>query len=237
MQRGGREDPTHSCGATLTKIPYVRDYCDVAGLTAPCLLCGMGGAFTMLRAHGYGEHTHRTHKKHATPTRRRQHSQRTRDENTSSVTRRALFTSRWAKLIMSVTMHCSVVALLLLASTFFTTSSAQDACASVDQPNPIAQQYPDVVTGNLNGTTMIVPISLALAQQLIPYPILEQAYRSLLPSFPADMYPMMVSTKHDHDLQVAAYNLTVADFTVSVTREAHPPPREHLAHNSTARRI
>ncbi|KAI1848672.1 hypothetical protein JX265_005701 [Neoarthrinium moseri] len=94
-------------------------------------------------------------------------------------------------------------------------SSAQSASASLDQPNPIAAQYPDLVSGTLNGTTMIVPIALELARQLIPggYAILEQSFRSLLPSFPAGMYPMMVSAKHDHDIQLPAYNLSIPDFT------------------------
>ncbi|KAK9789091.1 hypothetical protein SCARD494_09290 [Seiridium cardinale] len=115
---------------------------------------------------------------------------------------------------MSTILRCSAVAVVLLASMLFTTLSAQDVCASLDQPNPIAAQYPDVVSGNLNGTTMIVPIALALAQGLLPqYSILEASYRSLLPSFPEGAYPLMVSTKHDHDLQVPAYNLTSPDFS------------------------
>ncbi|KAK9425933.1 hypothetical protein SUNI508_12734 [Seiridium unicorne] len=115
---------------------------------------------------------------------------------------------------MSTILRCSAVAVVLLASMLFTTLSAQDVCASLDQPNPIAAQYPDVVSGNLNGTTMIVPIALALAQSLVPqYSILEASYRSLLPSFPEGAYPLMVSTKHDHDLQVPAYNLTSPDFS------------------------
>ncbi|KAI0123275.1 hypothetical protein BJ170DRAFT_599242 [Xylariales sp. AK1849] len=112
-------------------------------------------------------------------------------------------------------LHCSAMALVLLVSMLFSISSAQDACGSLDRPNPIAQQYPDLVTGNLNGTTLIIPISLATARDLIPqeYGILEEAYRSILPSFPQGMYPMMVSAKHDHDLQLAAYNLSIPDFS------------------------
>jgi hypothetical protein len=136
-------------------------------------------------------------------------------------------TSSWFRFNMSpfsAILQCSAIALLLLLSTQFTTSLAQDdggggTCISVDSPNPIAQQYPTVVTGNLNGTTLIVPIPVRHARQLIPkqYRILENAYRSLLPNFPPGMYPMMVTAKHDHDLQLAAYNLSIPDFTVSTS--------------------
>ncbi|ETS86058.1 hypothetical protein PFICI_04083 [Pestalotiopsis fici W106-1] len=108
----------------------------------------------------------------------------------------------------------SALAVLLLASTFLTGLSAQNISASVDQPNPIAQMYPDLISGNLNGTTMIIPIAIAQAQSLVPeYPILESVYTSLLPTFPAGMYPLVVTVKHDHDIQLALYNLSLADFT------------------------
>lgn len=120
---------------------------------------------------------------------------------------------------MSVMIGSSAVAVMLLASTLFTGLWAQSANTSVDQPNPIAQTYPDLISGNLNGTTMIIPIDIALAQSLVPdYPILESSYSSLLPSFPKGMYPLMVSAKHDHDIQLAAYNTSLPDFTVSPSR-------------------
>ena len=110
-----------------------------------------------------------------------------------------------------------VIALVAVASTFFFSTSAEDACQAFDLPNPIAQSYPADVTGVLNGTTLIVPISLELARQVIPfeYGILERAYRSLLPAIPPGMYPMMASIYHDHDIQVAEYNATLPDFSVS----------------------
>jgi hypothetical protein len=117
---------------------------------------------------------------------------------------------------MSTLIRSLAVAGLLLASRQFVTSSATDVCTSADQPNPIAALYPDLISGTLNGTTMIIPIDLTLAQSLVPeHAILESSYRSLLPSFPKGMYPLMVSAKHDHDVQLAAYNLSMADFTVS----------------------
>jgi hypothetical protein len=58
-------------------------------------------------------------------------------------------------------------------------------------PNPIASQYPNDVTGTLNGTIAVVPIPYGIARQVIPskYNILTAAYESLLPGFPANSYP------------------------------------------------
>ncbi|KAI0835136.1 hypothetical protein F5Y06DRAFT_139584 [Hypoxylon sp. FL0890] len=94
-------------------------------------------------------------------------------------------------------------------------SAPRYTCISQDAPNELARKYPELVSGNLNGTTLIVPISLETARQVIPkeYGIVEKAYRELLPSFPAGMYPMMAQIVHDHDLQLPAYNATLADFS------------------------
>ncbi|KAI1772955.1 hypothetical protein F4818DRAFT_443840 [Hypoxylon cercidicola] len=88
-------------------------------------------------------------------------------------------------------------------------------CQSLDSPNQHSQLYPDVVTGNLNGTTLIVPIPLETARGIIPheYEIAEQAYRELLPSFPDGMYPMMAQIVHDHDIRVVSLNASLADFS------------------------
>ncbi|KAH8664386.1 hypothetical protein BX600DRAFT_436934 [Xylariales sp. PMI_506] len=118
-------------------------------------------------------------------------------------------------MVMSSTIfHCCVVTVVILMSTLFTTSLAQDSCIEVDSPNPVAAEYPLLVSGNLNGTTLIVPIPLSEARILIPkqYAILENAYREILPSFGQGMYPMMVSFKRDHDIQLPAYNASLPDF-------------------------
>lgn len=59
-------------------------------------------------------------------------------------------------------------------------------------PNPIAQQYPFLVTGTINGTLTILPIPYSLARSIIPtkYKILKHAYQSLMPEFPRDSYPV-----------------------------------------------
>ncbi|KAI1453276.1 hypothetical protein F4805DRAFT_381180 [Annulohypoxylon moriforme] len=94
-------------------------------------------------------------------------------------------------------------------------TSPHDACMTQDSPNQHAQQYPEFVSGNLNGTTLIVPISLKTARRLIPkeYGIAEAAYRELLPSFPKGMYPMMAQIVHDHDVQLPVCNASIADFS------------------------
>ncbi|KAI0883292.1 uncharacterized protein GGS22DRAFT_190607 [Annulohypoxylon maeteangense] len=94
-------------------------------------------------------------------------------------------------------------------------TSQHDTCMTHDSPNQHAQQHPELVSGNLNGTTLIVPISLKTARQLIPkeYGIAEAAYRKLLPSFPKDMYPMMAQIVHDHDVQLPVYNASIPDFS------------------------
>ncbi|KAI2465650.1 hypothetical protein F4781DRAFT_16332 [Annulohypoxylon bovei var. microspora] len=94
-------------------------------------------------------------------------------------------------------------------------TSPRDTCISQDSPNQHAQQYPQLVSGNINGTTVIVPISLKTARRVIPkeYGIAEAAYRELLPAFPKGMYPMMAQIVHDHDIQLPVYNASIADFS------------------------
>lgn len=102
----------------------------------------------------------------------------------------------------------------ILLSSLLLKSTSQDTCSTASQPNPIAQHYADTPTGTLNATLAIVPIPLATARQIIPsrYAILENAYRTLLPDFPADMYPVLMQAGLDHDIQLAAYNISVPDF-------------------------
>ncbi|KAI5921337.1 hypothetical protein F4810DRAFT_712591 [Camillea tinctor] len=112
-----------------------------------------------------------------------------------------------------------VVALLASAHHIITRESetmpGAEVCVSHDSPNPLAQQHPNLISGTLNGTTLIVPIPLSRARELIPsnYSISEAAYRSLLPSFPAGMYPMVAQIVHDHDIQFPAYNASLPDFS------------------------
>lgn len=101
--------------------------------------------------------------------------------------------------------------------------SALDVCTSIDQPNPIAALFPNNATGTLNGTIAVLPIPLTLARKLIPsqYGILEHAYRELLPSFPAGMYPAIVQAMHDHEVQAFGYKID--DFSVGFSSIMHLP--------------
>lgn len=111
------------------------------------------------------------------------------------------------------------------------TQYALDVCTSIDQPNPIAALFPNNATGTLNGTIAILPIPLTLARKLIPsqYGILEHAYRSLLPSFPAGMYPAVVQAMHDHEVQAFGYKID--DFSVS---SLEIPSMYYPAHGNSA---
>lgn len=69
---------------------------------------------------------------------------------------------------------------------------------SVDSaPNPIGTLYPTSVTGTINGTIAVVPIPYSLARAIIPsqYGILKKAYKSALPGFPPNMYPVSNSAR------------------------------------------
>ncbi|KAH3945158.1 hypothetical protein HBI56_055110 [Parastagonospora nodorum] len=112
----------------------------------------------------------------------------------------------------------SILALRYASTSYFSASAAElvakaEICQTLDQPNPIAAQYPNNATGVLNGTIAVLPISLDLARSLIPsqYRILEHAYRALLPDFPADMYPALVQAVHDHDVQAMGFK--IPDFS------------------------
>jgi hypothetical protein len=99
--------------------------------------------------------------------------------------------------ICSVSMHFSAVSLIWLAC--LTSSSAIPTLVKnnmvstrSDSPNPIASLYPNNVTGTINSTIALVPISYGLARSIIPsqYGILKKAYEALLPGFPRDKYPV-----------------------------------------------
>lgn len=119
--------------------------------------------------------------------------------------------------------HITAVVLLVISSAILNhgkTTPEPVVCVSHDQPNPLAELFPNNATGVLNATLAIIPISLETARRLIPpqYGILERAYRALLPDFPEGMYPVMVQAAHDHDVQFRAYGITIDDFSVSLPR-------------------
>lgn len=80
-----------------------------------------------------------------------------------------------------------VVGLLLLFSRL-----SASLCTTESQPNPIASQYSNQVTGTINGTIAIILISYDVARNIIPseYPILVDSYRQWLPHLPNNVYPV-----------------------------------------------
>lgn len=113
----------------------------------------------------------------------------------------------------------AILALLQVGKSAVVPKQTSETCISQTLPNPIAPVYPNNATGVLNATLAIIPISLRTARRLIPdqYGILEHAYRSLIPDFPVDMYPMLLQAAHDHDIQFEAYGIKLDDFSVSST--------------------
>ncbi|KAH7397355.1 hypothetical protein BKA66DRAFT_240491 [Pyrenochaeta sp. MPI-SDFR-AT-0127] len=120
--------------------------------------------------------------------------------------------SKWQYFLFS---FLSILAIRYASTSYLAEPSEglSNVCQTKDQPNPIASLYPMNATGTLNGTTIVIPISLKLARKLIPaqYGILEHAYRDLLPSFPQGMYPAVLQALHDHEVQAFGYQ--IPDFT------------------------
>lgn len=92
-------------------------------------------------------------------------------------------------------MHLSSILASALALNFASAATLREKqilARSESASNPIAEQYSNDVTGTLNSTIAVVPISYTLARSIIParYGILKNAYQSLLPGFPKDKYPV-----------------------------------------------
>ncbi|KFY99481.1 hypothetical protein V500_01359 [Pseudogymnoascus sp. VKM F-4518 (FW-2643)] len=93
-------------------------------------------------------------------------------------------------------------------------TTSLSSSTSVDSaPNPIGTLYPNSVTGSINGTIAVVPIPYSLARAIIPsqYGILKKAYKSALPGFPPNMYPLIVRSILDHDVGINGTQL-IPDF-------------------------
>ncbi|KAH7364303.1 hypothetical protein BKA65DRAFT_490970 [Rhexocercosporidium sp. MPI-PUGE-AT-0058] len=80
--------------------------------------------------------------------------------------------------------------------------------------NPIADVYPNGITGTFNSTIFVVPIPFKIARSIIPkqWGINRKAYCKLLPGFPADSYPLVIRSGVDHDIGVRAFNFRLDDF-------------------------
>ena len=88
--------------------------------------------------------------------------------------------------------HLFPLTLLLALASALSVPRQVKISSAESAPNPIAQTYPNNVTGTINGTIAVVPIPYSLARSLIPakYGILKSAYKKLLPNLPEDQYPV-----------------------------------------------
>jgi len=116
-------------------------------------------------------------------------------------------------------MHISPIFLAVSLASCISASPLESRslfCKTESQPNPIKSTYPKEITGTINGTLAVLPIPLSQAQEIVGEDnvILESAYRKLLPSFPAGMYPAIVQAVLDHD--DVGFGIPVADFSVSL---------------------
>ncbi|OJD29550.1 isoflavone reductase family protein [Diplodia corticola] len=105
-------------------------------------------------------------------------------------------------------------AVVSIATTLcFGLAGASLTCSSESQPNPIPTAGGTNPSGTINGTLAVLPIPLSEAQRIVgdKYTIQTAAYRELLPSFPADMYPAIIQAVLDHDIQ--ASGIRIPDFT------------------------
>ncbi|KAF4838173.1 hypothetical protein CGCTS75_v001244 [Colletotrichum tropicale] len=110
--------------------------------------------------------------------------------------------------------QASVAALLVVLGVHMQTTAAQvtqPTCTNVDQPNPLWAQHPNNATGVLNVTMAIFPIPMAAARQMVPFAILENNLRAVMPDFPAGMYPVVVQAGHDHDIRFQDFG--IPDFS------------------------
>ena len=94
-------------------------------------------------------------------------------------------------------------------------------CQTESQPNPIAQQFPNQSTGTVNGTVIVLPIPYSIARAAVPaqYPILTKQFKGWLPGLGQDIYPLMLNTLYDHDIQTPSLGIKIPDFSVRKTVE------------------
>lgn len=107
------------------------------------------------------------------------------------------------------------MAVTTLATLTCSQSTSGGTCLTQTVPNPIYQEFPNNVTGVINTTIALIPIPYSRARAIIPsnYSILTDAYRSLLPFFPEELYPAIFEFEFDHDVRFA--NLSIPDFSHS----------------------
>ena len=60
------------------------------------------------------------------------------------------------------------------------------------QPNPIARTFPNMTTGTINGSFVVLPLDYGVARAIVPsrFGILRRSIKAVLPFFPEDKYPV-----------------------------------------------
>ena len=71
-------------------------------------------------------------------------------------------------------------------------ASASTDTTNNSQPSPIAQTFPNMTTGTINGSFVVLPLDYGVARAIVPskYGILRQSIKAVLPFFPEDKYPV-----------------------------------------------
>lgn len=97
-------------------------------------------------------------------------------------------------------------------------ASASTSTTNNSQPNPIAKTFPNMTTGTINGSFVVLPLDYSVARTIIPrkYGILKQSIKTVLPFFPEDKYPLILSTQIDHSVQT--FGVSIPDFSSSQFR-------------------
>lgn len=100
---------------------------------------------------------------------------------------------------------------LPFASTILQPRALQSNCSTC-APNPIANIYPNNVTGTVNATTSVIVVPLAYAQLLLPSHLkpLPHAYARFY--IPSTHYPLIVESIIDHDIRYQGLN-PIIDFS------------------------
>ena len=71
-------------------------------------------------------------------------------------------------------------------------ASASTDTTNNSQPNPIARTFPNMTTGTINGSFVVLPLDYDVARAIVPsrFGILRQSIKAVLPFFPEDKYPV-----------------------------------------------
>lgn len=98
-----------------------------------------------------------------------------------------------------VSIKSLLVSLLPVAALAQINGVCNDKLAS--QSNPLSNRK-NYITGTTNGTTIVLPIALSAARNLIPaqYPILKKQIKQWLPDLGANQYPMILQMDLFHDI-------------------------------------